>query len=645
MKTNDMKKIMTVTLLTCSLLFTMGTHSAFGQSSRVQQGAEEHHRQPRINPLNPNLIAYEQGNSIKIINREEGRDPFFVIQCDENFGTDVTEDELFGFNESEENIRESSFDCAYFDWRPVLDPSGRYWFAYTSTRDRTLNVGYVQENTVTLGEGNFMTAYCKNYDRRTGETYVDGCDYFTIYRAENRNSIFRPKWSPDGQHLLVNEGSDLYMTGLLTGIVRKASPENVEMNLIAEDAFFPEWSPNGRYIAYEYNPSAMRQRDGGVEVQLMEINDYQNPAGSMQTAMALQDSLLDSRNMPDSQYKPSWSTTGSYLSYIVPGVDENLWNVKVDTVGYHSDGEIDFVDSASRGQLPYIASNVFRGQGMRSGYPVVSIGNREVLVSIRNDQETGNPIQAHALNLENIRTNYRRGGNEVLSDETVQNNHLDVYFDGEMAHVAYVSQVDGSYSLQTMAFNANAIESEGVEQSVAVKRFPRDLSPRKALFRSAMLPGLGQFYKGERKKGFLYLGVTVLAAGSLGYFASKNSTDYDEFQELKSDFKDSYDGLEGGELRPMPLNELQVKYANRPSDAQNLRDLESTISTTNLIITASAVTLAGIYVYSVIDSRKGFPVLNYGDGNKQKVSVTPQVQRALFSDTYAGGIKLNINFN
>jgi hypothetical protein len=637
-------------IITLLLAFLMACSQAYSQNRGSEPRVDAHVLHPKINPINPNLIAYQQGGNIKIINRAENMVPVYEISCirDEDVGRGDTQSrDIFDVTTEDVDINETSFDCSYFEWRPVLDSSGRYWFAYTSASERSLNLGYVGENDVVLMDGTEKTFICTDYSASRNEYFENNCDHFEVYASPNGEVLNRPKWSPMGHQIIMNQGTGLYLIEGLRQVINNAAPQNVSALLLTEYAFFPEWSPDGRYLAYEYSPGFNQTRTENVQVQLLDLHDTDMMGRPLQ-GTPVREFLIDSNDLTDEQFKPKWSESGNYLTYMIPHVFEGQWNVRVDTVSFSDEGEIEFLDSITRGQGRYRASNVQSGGNMRSGYPVVRMANedgvREVLLVVKNDQDRGNPILLYPLEMEAIRAGIDERAFPISN--TVQNTHLNVVYDGTFTHIAYVSQEDGAFRLQTVTMNRNVIY-EGEDErrpEIAVSAFPRELSRSSAFRRSMVIPGLGQFYKGERGKGLIFMGITVAALGGTAYLISQNQADSDAFSDARNEYITKYNTFLNGKLIGVSPTDLNDLYSNIDGDYGDLEDLNQTISNRNLFITASAAVLAGVYLYNLYDSRKGFPIIEYGNGRKGTVTMTPAVVQSPYSDSFAGGLKLSLNF-
>ena len=165
------------------------------------------------------------------------------------------------------------------------------------------------------------------------------------------------------------------------------------------------------------------------------------------------------------------------------------------------------------------------------------------------------------------------------------------------------------------------------------------------MIRSAMVPGYGQFYKGDTQKGLMMLGGAIIAATGLGLMLSKNNSDVNRFNSKADEFNNDFSDLLNGNLEgPLPLSELNEKYDGLTPRLDELKSLESKISRNNMLIVASATVLAGVYAFSIYDSRKGFPIVDFGEQGKRQITVAPQIIPDHEYREFAGALRFNFSF-
>jgi hypothetical protein len=87
-------------------------------------------------------------------------------------------------------------------------------------------------------------------------------------------------------------------------------------------------------------------------------------------------------------------------------------------------------------------------------------------------------------------------------------------------------------------WKGEVVLGEGGIGQLKVKLGKRTLA--KSLIRSALVPGWGQVYRGQRAKGALFLVGTVLAAGGVGWTHEDYRNRVDDFNAAKRNFQQAY---------------------------------------------------------------------------------------------------------
>ncbi len=603
------------------------------QRSQIQSldRVDAHHRHPRINPINPKLVAYEYRGNIRIVDRTRDNDLVLEIECNDGESEEFHIGGLFEEIPNAEELSSGGINCIHFDWRPVLDQSGNYWFAYVSLVDNTLSIGFINND-----------EKCREEFDNERDRYVEGeCDVFSIYRGNH--SVFRPKWSPDGQNIMFNDGRELLISNQLYNQLRKKEFDKFDTAHLTNHAYFAEWSPDRRYVAFEYNNPA---DPAGIGLYLMDMKpetDYRS-----ESAIRNIEELLITRGASaDGRFKPRWSDSGRYISYLIPSYTENRRDVKVLEVlrdeNDSGNSEINGFSSITGRVSRAFASDVSTGSEMRTGFPITTVkdseGSIEVLLVIRADQDQNNPIRVYPIDRGVINQGVEDRARNI--SQTLQNDHLDVVFDGETTHLAYVSQERGSMRLQNMYINRQGTLPQSRVQFQEVVDVPRELSRKGAMLRSAILPGWGHKYKGDMGRGLIHLGATATVAVGIILIMSKNNSDIDKFNNLRSELPPN-----PGEISvngPYTIDNINEAFENRWSEYQELSDQRNKISMNNTLITVGATALVGVYIYTIFDSQRGFPVLLDRDNNRTQLVVQPQVMPAFERDTFAAGLKFQLN--
>jgi len=149
------------------------------------------------------------------------------------------------------------------------------------------------------------------------------------------------------------------------------------------------------------------------------------------------------------------------------------------------------------------------------------------------------------------------------------------------------------------------------------------LSPAKAAFYSAILPGLGQAYN----KKYWKIPFVYAALGSGIYFYSANNTNYNRVREAYkhriADKPDEFDGTNGNPfLTKDALISAQKSYRKD-------RDL-------SLLVTV------GLYVLQIVEASTNAHLLQYNVDNK--LSVNPKLIKRFNSNKTIVGAQINFKF-
>jgi len=149
------------------------------------------------------------------------------------------------------------------------------------------------------------------------------------------------------------------------------------------------------------------------------------------------------------------------------------------------------------------------------------------------------------------------------------------------------------------------------------------LSPSKAAFYSAVLPGLGQAYN----KKYWKIPFVYAALGSGVYFYSTNNNNYNRvrtaFKLMKNGKPHEFDGLDG---KPF-LSETALISAQK--NFKKDRDL-------SLLVTA------GLYILQIIEASTNAHLLQYNVDNS--LTINPKLIKNTLNNRTIVGAQLNFNF-
>ncbi len=444
-----------------------------------------HHVHPVINPVNPDLISYEHQNQIIIVNGSSRATEITRIYCLADTGEILFPDLV------DSDLEESDLGrCSQLSWRPVIDYRGNYWFAFISEDENKINVGFINDR---LRCNGFLP-----------------CKWFPL-SFSSEQELRHPKWSPDGSVLMFNKGSEIRFFFDMHDLIAKNKPDG--FTLWDEPlglGYFPEWNPNGRFIAFE---SADDNHPNDII-----IADYFSFTDGNPNKFLL--SEIERTAVPVSnRYKPSWSPDGKFLSYLTnlenPDEDYQNWAVRVVEVDYDRQNNLHAVSAHSGSN--YLKQNVYRTD-FRTGLPMINLLYRgpenleSYIMSIEKNPALHYPI----------RINSTTGGQEpsnIQLPTRVNNNFLAAHAYDNKIRLAYSSQRFGSLQL-----NVDDVALPRIYRT-SHHYVPYEKSPRKALLLSAVFPGLGQFFKEENEKavGYVLTG-SILALHSLGKIADTGIT-------------------------------------------------------------------------------------------------------------------------
>ena len=466
-----MKKICKFGLLLFGMFFVIPD---MGYSQRNNSQDSDHQRHISFNPLNPKIISYEQGGNINIeLITEDKNKTLYTVNCGNQ------EQDFGDFSNQLSENREAYSPCSHLDWRPVYDINGNFWFSFIDNRSNSLNLGFI--------DGSLNCSV-------TGD-----CGTFEITSDELQpgNVLSRPKWSPDGQNIALQNANEIWMIYDIQSLLKKEKTTIASAKKLVDGSFF-EWSPDQKYIAFETLNNGLSD---------IGILDMRSITQSRSLDISYVRNLL---NTDRDKYKPSWSSDGNLLAYQVEGYTEGAWAVKLLKIS-EIRGDVE-VREVTEGRN-YEIEDYYKSNDERSGPVIVNFvrvtypqdsTEYSFLVYVSADQNEQRPIKVHSVDPRfNVPQNkIRRSAN---------NDFVAAYTINDSLKIAYSSQRD--YAMR-LTFD----EIDFSSQFRTPKNYqPKEISDRRAVKLSSYMPGLGQIYKGDVNKGIAFSAATVGLGGYLGY--------------------------------------------------------------------------------------------------------------------------------
>lgn len=261
-----------------------------------------------------------------------------------------------------------------FVWRPIMDGRGRHWFAFVgqpSGEGRVLYVGWYGGESV-------------------------------IPVASGLSGIGWPRWSPDGMSIAFHaadseggRGGRIYLLTDLGDLLGKVDPmgtrvRSAEQLPLDNDALYPDWSPDGRSLAF----SVLCSGGAGAATGVVGWN-----IGAIDLKRKKDLAVLTPSLESTSEWQPTWSPNGDYVAFWVaepdeagpdgqPDLSNTVINLKVSRARDENcklaGGQV------PEGTFPFLARDlvVDPDRGPMWGAP----GTYEILAVARNENVRGNEL-------------------------------------------------------------------------------------------------------------------------------------------------------------------------------------------------------------------------------------------------------------
>lgn len=546
------------------ILFLVATGSsvsaAMGYNMTVQNSGID---EPRYAPAFPYILSYARTDNHKRTLHLVNQNTSAVYDISQ--AVIASNDALNKFFSDKFDSQKLNLDyySGELDWRPVLDSKGRQWYTFissTNSGELVLNFNYLDSNGVPIKNGTVQFSF--------------------------QGEIRSPKWSPDGNMLVFSSRNQLFLLTELSEVIHSGSTSGlapVRLTQTGESNLYPDWSPSGRHIAYQSTTVESGVRNSGISV--ISI-DYLNPQ-RISTPVKVTAHLYNFN-----EYLPSWSPDANYIAYYISReplyMAQSSEELDIGFTQLFSNPGTGAIIGGRTGQASAqrIAHNVFPQDYRGPEWIYMDEGNPGSLSIIFLSTDTSG----------NQRVRFTRV-NEFTSTGSAANYPLDE-----------VSSLGSAYAVNNFSFiaierklrvtqvvdNNNNHGLHYFERSgnFPVKTIFQERNRSEALWRSMVIPGFGQYYKGQHAKGAVFFGASALTAGTNLYlFFIERPALKDDRTKLSRE-----------------LSSLPPGSPERTRLLSRLEDKNSSIKSNRNMILGGTALFAGIWALNVIDSSLGFPV-------------------------------------
>ncbi|MCK5145831.1 PD40 domain-containing protein [bacterium] len=540
------------------LIFTSGLHGQvklIDLPDDVQLKGQIYH--PLFAPAKPYLVAYERqaGDKQKlfIYNILSGK-----VHSVSAVTNKVKESkDAFSLLMSPQSTRQLSIYEGQLDWRPILDAKGRQWFIFVSSGEHKsydLYLSYVDQN----GQ------VAKEQPIRLERV---GTDHF-------------PRWSPDGNKLIFvgqgKKGMDLYLCDHMNKVLKTGKGTSFHLERITAnsgDDSYPVWSPGGRYIAYQ----AEIQEKGilNVCISLIDVNNIKRQPIRLSAEL----------NMYN-EYKPSWSADCRFIAFYmdhmpVTGMAGNqmqdicvLQIIRNVQTGNISGGKV--ISGFSKRLAENVLPNLHAGPLWYGGTDAQS---KKYIIFAEKNENSFNPLIIKDFSTWREGKQYQTG---KFSEQ------LGTKLNRELTLTRWPGRTVFAFVAQEGDINQLKLASLKNTKGKYKKYIPRELDRSKAVAKS-IIPGLGQFYKGQKLKGSMFILSEVAAVAGVVLFQSQLAAHYDDVEKYKQQYAEA--------VLPEVADERYRQWKN------SYEDWESAQKMRNIF----AISAIGIWGLNLLDSALGFP--------------------------------------
>jgi hypothetical protein len=357
----------------------------------------------------------------------------------------------------------------------------------------------------------------------------------------------------------------------------------IRLTQTGERNVFPDWAPSGRHIAYQSETVESGVRNTGISVITIDQNNPQRISIPVRVTSHLYNF---------NEYLPGWSPDDSYIAYYISR--DPLYTAQTSE-------DLDI-------GITQLFSNPGTGEiiGGRTGQATAQRIARSVTPRnyrgpewIYLDEDNPGSLSLVFLGIDNNgnqRIRYARI-NEFLASSSSSNYSLD-----EVSSLGPVYNINNfaAIAIERKLRVTQVIEdnrSQGFhyfERSAnySTQTIQQERSRNQAVWRSALVPGFGQYYKGQHAKGGVFFGASALIAGSNLYL----------FFIERPSLKDDRDNIS------REISSLPSGSPDRMRLQSKLEDNKSSLTNNKNMILGGTVLFAGIWALNVIDSSLGFPV-------------------------------------